>query len=228
MRARKIIDLTDQRFGRLVALSRASATHWLCRCDCGKQKEVREFGLRFQGTASCGCLRQETAAATGRRTATKHGHKAGGEETPEYRAWRSLTYRCHNKNAPNYHRYGGRGITVDPRWLGNRGFEHFIEDMGPRPPTPPGWKRYYSIERKKNHLGYSKENCIWATRKAQANNRRGNRLLTLHGKTQTLAQWADEYGMTANCLGLRLLNGDSLEAALSKPVMVRSPRGRHT
>lgn len=215
MRAHKVIDLTNQRFGRLVALSRASATHWLCQCDCGKQKPVREHALRFQGTISCGCFRQETAAATGRRTALKHGHKVGGLETPEYKAWRSLIYRCHNKNAANYHRYGGRGIAVDPRWLGVHGFESFFEDMGTRPPTPPGWKRYYSIERKKNELGYSKENCEWAAPKTQQRNRRSNHLLTFNGKTQTITAWAEALGMSKVTLRWRVAQGWPLERCLT-------------
>jgi hypothetical protein len=38
------IDITGQKFGKLLALSKAPSrsgkTYWLCQCDCGNLKEV--------------------------------------------------------------------------------------------------------------------------------------------------------------------------------------------
>lgn len=56
-------DLTGQRFGRLVVLSRfvvkdkaqRNKSMFLCRCDCGEQTNVRLSALRDGGTKSCGC-----------------------------------------------------------------------------------------------------------------------------------------------------------------------------
>jgi hypothetical protein len=40
----KALDLTGQRFGKLVARrkapSRSGKTYWLCECDCGNWKEI--------------------------------------------------------------------------------------------------------------------------------------------------------------------------------------------
>ena len=64
-----LLDLTGQRFGRLLVLSRAPRTtsahqaRWLCRCDCGATTTVISQGLRSGGTRSCGCLHREAAAA---------------------------------------------------------------------------------------------------------------------------------------------------------------------
>lgn len=53
------IDITGQRFGKLIALSKAPSrngkTYWLCQCDCGNQKEIQTCALRDGRTKSCGC-----------------------------------------------------------------------------------------------------------------------------------------------------------------------------
>lgn len=56
----KALDLTNQRFGNLIALERAPKrndkyTRWLCQCDCGNTTEVRTDFLRNGHTISCGC-----------------------------------------------------------------------------------------------------------------------------------------------------------------------------
>ncbi len=61
LRAKNII---GQRFGRLIAISRAGSSSsgdatWLCRCDCNKELIVSGNSLRFGNTKSCGCLRHE-------------------------------------------------------------------------------------------------------------------------------------------------------------------------
>ena len=68
----KALDLTGQRFGRLVVRERA-ADHWIpslqartcwsCDCDCGKPVVVLGTSLRSGRTQSCGCLRAERSAA---------------------------------------------------------------------------------------------------------------------------------------------------------------------
>lgn len=60
----KMIDLTGQRFGRLVVLRHGgTATNgnaeWLCQCDCGNLTSVQSYNLRHGVTRSCGCLARE-------------------------------------------------------------------------------------------------------------------------------------------------------------------------
>ena len=57
----KSIDLTGQRFGRLLVLHPAKnhrgRTCWVCRCDCGKLHTATAHELKAGKTTSCGCLR---------------------------------------------------------------------------------------------------------------------------------------------------------------------------
>ena len=65
---RKSIDLTNQRFGRLVAMKNVGKASngnliWECHCDCGNKKNVPGGNLRSGAIVSCGCLTLERRAA---------------------------------------------------------------------------------------------------------------------------------------------------------------------
>jgi len=55
-------DLTGQRFGKLIALSRDKIKKffWICKCDCGKTLITHQEHLVGGGSKSCGCKRDET------------------------------------------------------------------------------------------------------------------------------------------------------------------------
>jgi hypothetical protein len=77
--------------------------------------------------------------------------------------------RCTDPNNNRFRLYGGRGIRVCARWLGEHGFESFLADVGERPEP----KREYSLDRWPNKNGnYELGNCRWATRSQQMKNRR--------------------------------------------------------
>lgn len=144
---------------------------------------------------------------------------------PEYNAWLNALHRCHNPGHYDYPNYGGRGIEVSDEWRNTTtGFKTFLKDMGTRPGLG------YSIERLDNDACYSKENCVWADRKTQQNNRRDSQLYQLDfglgyqgrsplieykGRVQNMSDWARELGMEGPCLRQRLKRGMTVEQAFT-------------
>ncbi len=168
--ANKIINITGQRFDRLVVMRRVEnwrgrRARWICVCDCGNTTEVCGSKLRSGHTRSCGCLQREVCAEMGSIGScgnTKHGHARTGIFTGAYRSWTAMKARCTNPKNNRWYRYGGRGISVCGRWQDS--FENFFEDMGARPTG-------YTIDRYPDNNGnYEPGNCRWATPKQQRAN----------------------------------------------------------
>lgn len=198
-------NIIGNRYGRWLVISinvsESRRTSWECLCDCGAIGTVRGSALKSGRTQSCGCLHTEGM----RDRFTTHGKS----KTPIYNIHRSMMNRCYLKTSTAYENYGGRGITVCDRW---HSFENFYADMGDKPEG-------MSIERLDNAVGYSPENCKWATGKEQGNNTRRNRYISYKGVTKTASQWGDHIGITGHSLLKRLRRGWSVEATLATPVM---------
>src|ERR1700732_1414857 len=177
-------DLTGKRFGSLLVIDRApdhctpngKYKKWNCVCDCGNLMIVFSSNLRQKnGTTKCKSCHYKSTRK----------HSLSG--TFLYSIWEAMKQRCNNPNHKLYHLYGGRGISVCKEWIDD--FSKFSEYMGKRPSTK------HSVERINNDGNYEPGNVKWATAIEQQSNRRNNRLVTLNGKTLTLAQWSRELGI---------------------------------
>lgn len=207
--SKNFIDLTGQRFGRLVVvayLGRRSNGLWMTFCDCGNKSAVESGDLKRGHTTSCGCWKSEC-----RRT---HGKC----HTPEHYIWSTMIQRCENVKDKSYARYGGRGIRVCERW--RRSFADFLTDMGQRPalPNTPAGRATVSIDRIDNNAGYFPENCRWTTSPENSRNTRQNVIFEFNGQSNCIAAWADKFSIKYSTLLERLRRGWSIERALTEPV----------
>ncbi len=153
----KLIDITGQRFNRLVVLCRdlnkGGKTCWLCLCDCGNETVVRKGNLQRGQTKSCGCLHQDTTVVHG---LCKH---------PLYYIYYAMKNRCYNDKTKEFKDYGGRGIKVCNEWKND--FKIFYDWA-----IANGWKHGLHIDRIYNDGNYEPSNCQFVTPRESASNTR--------------------------------------------------------
>ena len=184
--------------------------YWFCQCLCGTKRAVLATSLSTERSRSCGCLQRDGAKARGRKVQV-HGERH--PPTKEYRAWRAMKARCSNPNGPEYHRYGGRGVTVCSRWI--HSYKNFLADMG-RAPSPN-----HSVDRIDNDGNYEPSNCRWSTRTEQRRNSVDNKMLSFEGKSRCLSEWSEITGIKTATLWRRIYDHNwSIERALTTPVKV--------
>ena len=181
-----VIDEAPSRFGH--------KTYWLCRCRCGKIKEIAAQSLLNGSSTKCMKCRKSTGNST-------HGFCKNGKKPLEYHIWNSIKNRCKNPNIPGYKNYGGRGITICKEW--DECFEKFLDDMGVKP------FKDASVERIDNEKGYSKENCKWIKRIHQMKNTRKSPLI--NGKRVCISDLAKEINRCRFWVSSQLKKGISLE-----------------
>lgn len=181
-----------------------------CECECGNVVYVLPYQFVSGDVKSCGCIRGVMK--------TKHGLS----HTKVYSEWKQMVDRCHNPKVHNYERYGGRGITVCEEWRKSpTAFSEWVESIGGKPEG-------MSLDRIDNNGPYAPWNCRFTTTKVQSRNKRSNRMYTYDGKTQCLADWAKELGISYSTLSGRLHKGWNIEKVLSMPVDKKQSHNKWT
>ena len=182
----KFIDLTAKKFGQWSVIMRITKekgkTHWLCLCSCGFHSLVNSTHLL--GGKSTKCKTCHNIQAVKKRP-LKHGNCIQEKFTPEYMSWSSMRTRCRNSNDIHWENYGKRGIKICPEW---EEFSNFLKDMGERP-------KNHTLDRINVNGDYCLENCRWATRKTQCENKRSNIYLELDGIKKTKTEWSRTYNI---------------------------------
>ena len=189
-------DLAGKRFGRYTVIDEVYSVRtcsgiklraWNCVCDCGNKSVVRGSILRSGSVKSCGCYNEDT------RKVRNITH--GMTDTRTYSVWQGMISRISYKSCPNYHRYGGRGITCDPKY---RTFEGFYSDFGELDPL-------LQMDRRDNDKGYFKGNIRFVTRKENNRNKSTNvpvMQISLDGKEvyvhKTIVEASESTGIDKN------------------------------
>ena len=98
-----------------------------------------------------------------------------------------MKQRCLNPKCVAFKNYGARGIGVCEEWLT---FEPFLAWA-----LSSGYESGKDLDRIDNSSGYSPENCRWATRRDNVNNRRMTIMLTVNGETKPRTEWEQIAGV---------------------------------
>jgi hypothetical protein len=96
-------DLTNQKFGKLLVLSKAGNAEgkkkdllWKCICDCGNVKIARSYKLTCGEVRSCGCICRSKGKDHFNWKSTileaDRLNKRGTVKNPKYEAWRSKVF----------------------------------------------------------------------------------------------------------------------------------------
>lgn len=206
----KAVDLTNQKFGRLLVVKRMGSDKfkhsiWLCKCDCGNIKIIASNHLKRGNTKSCGCLAKEILSKRMSR------HNMNG--TRINRIWLRMKNRCNNKNDEHYKNYGERGIKVCNEWNDKEnGFMNFYNWA-----MQNGYKSDLTIDRIDVNGNYEPNNCRWITMFDQQSNKRNNYFIEYYGKRYTISQLSRHLKISKDTLRQRIKNNWKLEE-LNLPV----------
>lgn len=200
----------DDRFGKLTVIKRDETRtdnrrYYICKCDCGTIKSVRESALLGRHEKSCGCSQHEISP----------NKTHGLSKTKVYRNWQDMRKRCFNPKRKEYANYGGRGITVCDEWAGSDGFAAFYEYVSK---LEHFGEEGYSLDRINVNGNYEPGNVRWATDEEQANNKTTNHFVDVgNGEQLTLAQIMKVTGAALGTIQDRIRHGWAAEDLLQKP-----------
>lgn len=189
---------------------------WTLRCiHCGLVKTTYNGKDYVKGKNHGICKCQHTKCLYEKPQKIKKAHPASFrmKDHELYSRWKGIKRRCYDPHDKNYPNYGGRGITMCDEW--REDFWAFADWA---------WETEYSpeltIDRIDNDLGYSPDNCRWATREEQNKHKRNVRLY--EGKT--LPDWCEDKNVDYEVISSLLKDGMFLESAYQRALEIMHER----
>lgn len=116
--------------------------------------------------------------------------------------WKLMLFRCYNEKSKDYPKYGGKGIKVYEEWRDSfiAFYQWSIEN---------GYDKDLSIDRIDNSKGYFPDNCRWATKKEQQNNRDYcYKILDKKGRIYTVEEIVDITKIGTMTIYMRLIRNN--------------------
>ena len=135
-------------------------------------------------------------------------HRHYQSHTRLYKIWDDMIQRTTNSNAPNYSRYGGKGVKVCDEWRNDyRAFwawavsQRYDDDIE----SQKARKDRLTIDRIDSSGDYCPENCRWATYQEQSLNKKNTIRVEFEGEERTLCEIAEIVGINYFTLYQRLV-----------------------
>lgn len=193
------VDITNQRFGNLVAIKRTEGRKWICRCDCGKEVKVSIYHLLDGHTKSCGHTRNDNF----------HFVTHNLSHTHLYQCYHSMLKRCkYDKD------YKVKNIDVCKEWKNS--FINF-KDWA----ISHGYEEGLTLERKDVYKDYCPANCCWIEKNRQPDNRSNTIYINYNGKTKSLKEWSQDINIPRRILYARYYKGWDAQKMLTQPLRKR-------
>jgi hypothetical protein len=194
-------------YGRLTVLKeigrKRGAVLFLCKCECGNEKEITGGDLRSGKVHSCGCYKSEKL--------TNENKTHGLKNSRIYGIYYGMISRCYNQNATHYENYGGRGIFICKDWLDD--FMNFYNWS-----LANGYRDDLTLDRIDVNGNYQPSNCRWVTMKEQGFNKRNNHYVEIDGEIKTITEWSDIYSINPQTVHCRMERGWDVIYALTSPI----------
>lgn len=172
---------------------------FLCKCICGKEKEIRLGHLSRGKINSCGCLTVRYSRVS---------------ESDKYirKIWRAIKYRT-QENYAERHLYFDKGIIVCDKWLNH--YDAFRSWA-----INNGLKEGLQIDRENGNGNYEPGNCRVVTPLVNANNRINTHFVEYNNEKFALTDLLRQKGLFGNCgtIRARIRRGWTCQKAIDTPI----------
>lgn len=202
-------DLTGREYGRLTVIRKVKSldnhhTFYLCKCECGVEKEIKGVSLthKTKPTKSCGCYMRKLHSkwVNTTRYPPAHGHKKNKNvktiKAKIYFSRNVFVAKCYNKDHPNYDKYGGTGVTVCDLWRNSvKDFYNWALENG--------YEEGFGIFLKKGANQFNPKNCYWMD-KGKFHSHNNSKFVEYNGETKSITGWAKSFGCSPESLYERI------------------------